>query len=68
MTTYLIGIAIGILVGVLIWWGVRSAHNTIRYNNEASEYIVPGSVKFRRKHETYLYTKTNKTEKPKEKD
>lgn len=67
MTTYIIAIGIGILVGILIWWGVRSAHNTIRFNNGASEYVVAGSMKFRRKHETYLYKKTNKREKPKEK-
>lgn len=62
---YLLAAAIGIAVGVMIWYGVRSAHNTIRYNDEATEYVVKGSVKFRRKHERYLYTKHNK--RPREK-
>ncbi len=61
----LVALLLALLIGYLYLSHLKGTMNTIAVQTSASEYYVEGSFKTSRSDDTFMYTKTNKTAKPK---
>lgn len=60
----LIAIGIGLLIGLILSLRLKSQLKSVRKNDSAADYTVSGSFKVERKKDAFLYSKTEREEKP----
>lgn len=65
---FLISLAIGIVVTVIIMLSVRSKYKNVRFNSGAENYVVKDSFKLNQSYDTFLYSTVTRTAKPKDND
>ena len=61
----LICIGIGILIGLVTVLVMRGQLKSVRAQNAAADYVVPGSFQLRHSRDIFLYRHVHRTPKPK---
>lgn len=58
----------GYIIGFLIIWSIASKNKSVRMQSNATEYTRPGSLVITGRSDSFLYTDTQRTAKPKRDD
>ena len=62
----IIALVIGLIVGLLYALSLKSQLTSVYKNETAADYVRPASFKVSDKKDIFMYSKTEKTEKPKQ--
>ena len=62
----IISVSIGLVVGLIYALSLKGSLQSVHQNNAAADYVRPGSYKLEREQDLFMYSKTEKKEKPKD--
>lgn len=62
----IISLCIGLVVGLIYALSLKGSLKSVHQNNAAADYVRPGSFKLEREQDLFMYSKTEKKEKPKD--
>ena len=60
----LISLGVGLVFGLIVCLSLKGQLKSVYKNDSAADYTVPGSFKVERRKDSFLYSKTEKEEKP----
>lgn len=64
----IISVVIGLLVGLIYALILKGSLTSVHRNDAAADYVRPGSFKLEREQDSFMYSETDKKEKPKDRN